>query len=265
MQVSQACEARGAGTLDGSNIWKIYLWIFFSKRFRQCPPAAKSRKAPDPNSICPDLIFHAVAALKFPSFCLPQPKLPIIWKRALVIAISRPNKPSSKSKGYTLISLSCIPYKIVGRPIYACMKPIIDPFLSREQAGFRRGKSTTDQITFLTQKIKDSFSAKQKASLSTSQQPTTLPASWHYCKLLPLLPNRHMTSIIMELVRNCSFTLTISTGKQCRLQRMRNGVPQGLVIAPLSFYIYIDDLPATIIGKFAYADGLAILHSASNW
>ena len=43
------------------------------------------------------------------------------------------------------------------------MEPIIDPQLPREQAGFRHGRSTVDQIVLLTQNIEDSFEAKKKA------------------------------------------------------------------------------------------------------
>ena len=49
------------------------------------------------------------------------------------------------------------------RPIYAHVEPIIDPLLPQEQAGFRHGRSTVDQVTLLTQDIADSFSAKKKA------------------------------------------------------------------------------------------------------
>ena len=57
----------------------------------------------------------------------------------------------------------CVPYKILERLTYACVEPLIDPLLSKEQAGFRRGKSTVDQVVLLTQNIKDSFEAKKKA------------------------------------------------------------------------------------------------------
>ena len=49
------------------------------------------------------------------------------------------------------------------RLIYARIEPIVDPLLPQEQAGFRRGRSTADQVTLLTQKMEDSFSAKKKA------------------------------------------------------------------------------------------------------
>ena len=74
-----------------------------------------------------------------------------------------------------------------------------------------------------------------------------------------------MVKMIMELVRNRSFTLTTGDSKQSRLRRLENGVPQGSVLAPLLFNIYTYDLPSTISRKFAYADDLALLHSSGNW
>ena len=52
---------------------------------------------------------------------------------------------------------------ILERLIYARVEPLIDPLLPKEQAGFRRGKSTVDQVVLLTQNIEDSFEAKKKA------------------------------------------------------------------------------------------------------
>ena len=72
-----------------------------------------------------------------------------------------------------------------------------------------------------------------------------------------------MVRMIMELVRNQSFTLTTGDSKQSRLRRLKNGVPQGSVLAPLLFNIY--DLPSMISRKFAYADDLALLHSFGKW
>ena len=74
-----------------------------------------------------------------------------------------------------------------------------------------------------------------------------------------------MVKMIMELVRNRSFTLTTGDSKQNRLRRLKNGVPQGSVLAPLLFNIYTYNLPSTISRKFAYADDLALLHSSGNW
>ena len=74
-----------------------------------------------------------------------------------------------------------------------------------------------------------------------------------------------MVKMIIELVRNRSFTLTTDDSKQSRLRRLKNGVPQGSVLAPFLFNIYTYDLPSMISRKFAYADDLALLHSTGNW
>ena len=73
-----------------------------------------------------------------------------------------------------------------------------------------------------------------------------------------------MVRVIMELVRNRSFTLTTGDSKQSRLRRLKNGVPQGSVLA-LLFNICTYNLPSMISRKFAYADDLALLHSSGNW
>jgi len=88
--------------------------------------------------------------------------------------------------------------------------------------------------------------------------------AWHRglsCKLLRLLPDKHMVRMIMEMVGNRSFTLTTGNGHRSRLRRLKNGVPQGSVLAPLLSKIFTSDLPATISRKHAYADDLAIMHT----
>ena len=71
--------------------------------------------------------------------------------------------------------------------------------------------------------------------------------------------------MMMELIRNGSFTLTTGDSKPSRLRRLRNGVPQVSVLAPLLFNIYTNDVPSTTSKKFAYADDLAILHTSGEW
>ena len=185
-----------------------------------------------------------------------------------MVAIPKPGKPVGDPKSYRPISLLCVPYKILERLIYARVEPLINPLLPKEQAGFRCGKSTVDQVVLLTQNIEDSFEAKKKAGDVFIDLTAAYDTVWHRgltCKLLRLLPDKYMVKMIMELVRNRSFTLTTGDSKQSRLRRLKNGVPQGSVLASFLFNIYTYDLPSMISRKFAYTDDLALLHSSGNW
>ena len=70
---------------------------------------------------------------------------------------------------------------------------------------------------------------------------------------------------ILEMLTNRSFTLHTSDGQHSQLRRLRNGVPQGSVLAPMLFNIYLHDLPPTLAKKYGYADDLAILLSDKRW
>jgi len=71
--------------------------------------------------------------------------------------------------------------------------------------------------------------------------------------------------MIKEMVGNRSFTLTTGNGKRSRLPCLKNGVPQGSVLAPLLFNTYISDLRTTVSRIYAYADDLAIMHADGDW
>ena len=185
-----------------------------------------------------------------------------------VVTIPKPGKPVGDPKRYRPIALFCVPYKILERLIYARVESLIDPLLPKDSARFTRGKSTVDQVVLLTQNIENSFEAKNKAGTVFVNLTAAYDTVWNRgltCKLLRLLPDKHMVRMIMELVQNRRFTLTTGDSKQSRLRRLKNGVPQGSVFAPLLFNIYTYDLPSMISRKFAYADDLALLHSSGNW
>jgi len=76
-----------------------------------------------------------------------------------------------------------------------------------------------DQDTLLTQNIEDNFLAK-KAGAVFVDLTAAYDTVWHRsltCKLLRLLPDRHMVHMIMEMVANRSFTLPTRNGQKSRL------------------------------------------------
>ena len=95
---------------------------FSQREFAATLQHLKPGKAPGPDSICSELIFHAGSALKsWLRDCLLRLKIPKIWRRALVVAIPKPGKPVGDPKSYQPIALLCVPYKVFERFIYAAL------------------------------------------------------------------------------------------------------------------------------------------------
>ena len=84
------------------------------------------------------------------------------------------------------------------------------------------------------------------------------------CKLLRLLPDKHMVEMIVKLIQNRIFTLTTGDSKQSRLRRLKNNFPQQSVLVLLLFNTYTNNLSFTVSRKVAYAHDLALLHFSEN-
>ena len=92
--------------------------------------------------------------------------------------------------------------------MHACFESIVEPLLPREQAGFRRGRSTVDQTVLLTQNIEESFEVKKKAGAVFVNLTAAYDTVWHCglpSKLLRLLPDKYMVRMMIELLRNRSY------------------------------------------------------------
>ena len=74
-----------------------------------------------------------------------------------MVDIPKLNKPLNDARSYRPISLLCVPYKILKRLIHSGVESINDPHLPPEQAGCRRGRSTLEQFTRMSQDIEDCF------------------------------------------------------------------------------------------------------------
>ena len=86
---------------------------------------------------------------------------PQLWHRASNVAILKPEKNVNSPTSYRPISLLCTPYKLLEQVILTRITQIIESILPPEQAGFRRGRSTLDQVTQITDDIEESFDTGQ--------------------------------------------------------------------------------------------------------
>ncbi len=226
----------------------------------------KSGKAQGPDNIPPEFLLQCGPRCQkwlteFYSCCISNQTIPKIWRKSTIISLLKPNKPIEDPKSYRPISLLCVPFKLLERMILARLEPIIDPQLPNEQAGFRRGRSTVHQVVKLTNDIENCFEKGHKAGVILVDLTAAYDTVWHQgltLKLLRMIPDRHMVRFICNILANRSFVLKTSSDQTSRPRRLRNGVPQGSVLSPMLFNLYISDLPQTISRKYGYADNLAL-------
>ncbi len=152
------------------------------------------------------------------------------------------------------------------RLIYNRILPIANAALPHEQAGFRPGRCTTDQIALLTEDIEDAFEDNTFAGAVFVDLSSAYDTVWHrglMLKLLKVIPDKAMVRMIMEMITERSIIVN-HKNVNSRRRFLRNGVPQGSVLAPVLFNIYTHDLPTTTCKKYAYADDIALLHTHKN-
>ena len=166
--------------------------------------------------------------------------IPNIWQRAILIAKLKPNKTLNDAKSYCPIFLLLVPIKILKHLIHSCIELIINCQLLPDPAGFHHGRSAVDEVTLLTQHLEDSFEDKTRLVSIFVNLRAAYDTVWRCsltCKLLSLLPDKHMVQMIMELVLNCSLVLKTDS-QQNKLRYLKNSIPQGSVLVQLQFNIY---------------------------
>ena len=206
--------------------------------------------------------------LQLYNHCLTTHKLPKIWKKAHVIALLKPGKDPSIPKSYRPISLLSHTYKLFERLLLNRIGPVVDKLLIPEQAGFCPGKSTTSQVLNLTQHIEDGFEVGMVTGIVFVDLSAAYDTVNHRCllhKILELTKDICLMELIESMLENRLFFVELG-GKKSRWQRLKNGLPQGSVLAPLLFNIYTNDQPRSEgTSRFIYADDLSVAAQDSDF
>ena len=122
----------------------------------------KTGKAAGVDGVYPDMLRNlGTGALRWMSLVfseiLSKGKCPREWKSAIILAILKPGKPPDLATSYRPIALLCCLYKLLERIILTRISPVVDSVVPVEQAGFRKGRDTIEQIVGLTSFIETGF------------------------------------------------------------------------------------------------------------
>ena len=200
-----------------------------------------------------------------------------LWEKPAVQTVTskhKMGKPLGSPASFRPISLTSCVSKLFERIMLSRLLFFLESnsILSPRQAGFCPGRSTLDQILYLSQSISDGFNKPRPGSrtiLSTIDFSTAFDSVWHpalYHKLisagLPPCFARWTQSFLSD--RRAS---VVYQNHKSRSFRVRRGAPQGSVLGPVLFSLFINDLPASLpnsVSCFLYADDLAIWSSSPS-
>ena len=167
---------------------------------------------------------------------------PSIWKTSSIIPIHKMGKPLDSPASFWHISLTSCVSKLFKRIILSRLLFFLESnsILSPRQAGFRPGRSTLDQILYLSQSISDGFNKPRPGSrtiLFAIDFSKAFHSVWHpalFHKLisagLPPCFARWTESFLSDR-RAC----VVFQNHKSRSFRVRRGVPQGFFLGPVLF------------------------------
>ena len=192
---------------------------------------------------------------------------PQTWKHARVVAILKPGKKATEPSSYRAISLLCCLYKLLERLILTRITPYIDSAIPVQQAGFRSRRDTTEQVLALTSHIEAGFEKKLKTGAVLIDLSAAYDTVWTgglMLKLAKIIPCKKILNILSLMTGTRQFHVVLG-GQKSKSRKIKNGVPQGSVIAPSLFNIYISDMPDTKSNKLGYADDWALTYQSTKW
>ena len=193
---------------------------------------------------------------------------PSICKIAKITPLTKPGDPTNKDN-YRGISVLTQLNKIFEKLIHGRMVDFIDDndILCKTQFGFRKGLSTSDAITHLNEKLIENIEKKKVTAVLFMDLKSAFDTVNHEILLKKLEHIGFRGSILCLL----SSYLTgrqqyIKSGSiESVLLDVVCGVPQGSVLGPLLFILYINDIVnCSGLESVLYADDAALVASADT-
>lgn len=201
--------------------------------------------------------------------CLTTGYFPDEWKHAEIILFNKPGKDKTKPENYRPISLLPTLSKLLERIIQSRLSDFLqeNDILPDCQFGFRPNHSTTQQILHIYKIIASGFENKKHTTVAFLDVAQAFDKVWLnglLFKLININSPAYLTNVIASFLTNRTFRVRINNCLSDKKQ-ISAGIPQGSILGPILFNIFVHDIPAPPTSTIAmYADDTAVITQDSD-
>jgi exonuclease III len=236
----------------------------------------KTRSAAGEDGISYGMLKHLPAKMfsilaQLYTICLVVGYFPTCWKSAVGVMLPKPDKDKKVASNYRPISLLSTIGKLFERAVATRLQLHLENtgFFNQWQRAYRRKKEAWEHVYRLGEEIRLAKGKKWTTTAVSLDVEKAFDSVWHdgiRYKLSAL----HLP---VKLVRMLSSFLTDRTirvrveDELSDIVKLQAGTPQGSVLSPLLFTIYVNDLPvhpANNIRAGQFADDLSLWTSAKK-
>nr|KAG5698663.1 hypothetical protein BaRGS_022551 [Batillaria attramentaria] len=236
----------------------------------------KTKKAPGKDGICNEMIKHLGPAARRKLLELFNQSwktgiFPSAWKEATIIPIRKKEKDPAKKTSYRPISLLSCLGKTLERMINKRLMWHLESnnLITKEQTAFRKNRSTEDQLVYLAQSIENAFQEKKKVVATFIDLSKAFDKVWKDGLLLKLL-TAGIAGRMFNWIKSflCHRTARVKLDSSLsHTVKIREGVPQGGVISPTLFVVFINDISSSLsrhISRALHADDFAMWNASES-
>ena len=193
-------------------------------------------------------------------------ELPQAWRQASITMIPKKGKPSDPTN-YRPISLTSCLGKLAERTIKERLYKYLElnNILLKQQSGFRNNRGASDNLILFTQKISEAFNEDKKACGIFFDISKAFDRVWHnglLFKMIKLKTPLYIIRFVTNFLNKREFIVKVNNYSS-KSYPIECGLPQGSVLAPLLFSIFINDIPLATSPNSShstlYADDLGSL------
>jgi len=200
--------------------------------------------------------------------CLNEKVVPKGWKHSIVSMLLKPGQEANNIGSYRPISMTPCVARLFERMILHRLQKHLkeNNIIIMNQSGFRAHRQTKDNILYLIQKCQEGFNQEKKTLAIFFDIAAAFDKVWHgglIYKLVCLKVPYYLITIIWAFLCERTFVVKVE-GELSDVRVIICGVPQGGVLSPTLFSVYVNDVPLSMIVNsktLLFADDIVFLMS----